>query len=137
MAGPHKLARWPGANHRMVAGTYQSGPGTPRKRLYDMTPLRRNALALLLIVIVGAVAVDLHGAGGRENSEWAQFATPVTKNLPDYLRPARDPASGTVFIRITKPGILGNGIVCSTQYCTHRYSSAQAWNADQSLLVIS
>jgi hypothetical protein len=119
----------------MVASSYQPRPCTPRKRLYDMTALR--GLALLLLVIVGAVAVDLHGAGGRENSTWADFTTAVTNRLPDYLRPESDPVSGAVFIRITKPGILGNGVVCSTQYCTHRYSSAQAWNADQSLLVIS
>jgi hypothetical protein len=28
------------------------------------------------------------------------------------------------------------GVYCSKDYCTHRYSSSQAWNADQSLLVI-
>ena len=29
------------------------------------------------------------------------------------------------------------GVYCKPAYCTHRYSSSQAWNADQSLLVIA
>ncbi len=56
---------------------------------------------------------------------------------PGYLQPTRDPTFGTPFVRITDPGReLLPGIVCKPQYCRHRYSSTQAWNADQSLLVI-
>lgn len=57
--------------------------------------------------------------------------------MPDRLAPSRDPAFGTPFVRITEPGreILP-GVFCSSKYCRHRYSSAQAWNADQTLLVI-
>jgi hypothetical protein len=31
---------------------------------------------------------------------------------------------------------MGKGLACKRSYCTHQYSSAQAWNADQSLLLI-
>lgn len=58
--------------------------------------------------------------------------------LPGYLQPVADPAFGTPFTRVTDAGheILP-GTFCKLAYCTHRYSSSQAWNADQSLLVIS
>ncbi|HEV7285557.1 MAG TPA: hypothetical protein VGN75_11930 [Kaistia sp.] len=62
---------------------------------------------------------------------------PAGTELPGYLEVTWDPAFGTEFTRITKPGMLGAGIVCREAYCSHRYSSAQAWNADQSLLVLS
>jgi hypothetical protein len=32
---------------------------------------------------------------------------------------------------------MANGGSCRPEYCTHRYSSSQAWNADQTLLVIA
>jgi hypothetical protein len=58
--------------------------------------------------------------------------------VPGYLQPASDPTFGTPFVRVTDPGrqILP-GISCRADYCRHRYSSAQAWNADQTLLVIA
>lgn len=57
--------------------------------------------------------------------------------LPGYLQPSRDPAYGTPYTRITDPGAtLGAGIACGRDMCRHRYSSAQAWNADQSLLLL-
>ncbi|MGX9118473.1 hypothetical protein ACWTU6_17660 [Mesorhizobium sp. BHbsci] len=95
----------------------------------------QRASALLLIAV--AMSLGLPAAGSRQSSEQTQFVAPVTMNLPDYLRPATDPAFGTTFTRITRPGVLGNGIACGKKYCSHRYSNAQAWNADQSLLVIS
>jgi hypothetical protein len=57
--------------------------------------------------------------------------------LPDYLVPTVDPESGLTFTRISKPGVLGHGLKCGAAYCRHRYSSSQAWNADQSLLLLS
>ncbi|WP_349509592.1 hypothetical protein [Tardiphaga robiniae] len=58
-------------------------------------------------------------------------------DLPGYLAPAADASLGTTFVRVTTPeSPMGNGMVCKRSYCTHRYSSAQAWNADQSLLLI-
>ena len=57
---------------------------------------------------------------------------------PDYLETVNDPVFGTSFTRITDPGRrLAPGISCRPAYCRHRYSSTQAWNADQSLLVIA
>ncbi|TPM14761.1 hypothetical protein [Mesorhizobium sp. B2-3-5] len=99
-----------------------------------MTLLRRHVLALLLIA--GAVFLNIYTAGGRASSVSEQSAAPAAKNLPDYLRETKDAVFGTALVRITRPGILGQGIVCGKKYCTHRYSSAQAWNADQSLLLI-
>jgi len=55
-----------------------------------------------------------------------------------YLQAARDPAFGNLMTRVTDPGgKMSGGVLCKAAYCTHRYSSSQAWNADQSLLVIS
>jgi hypothetical protein len=71
-----------------------------------------------------------------EGDASARFIAPVAMELPPYLKRAEDPVFGTTFERITQPGRLGAGVTCSTKYCTHRYSSAQAWNADQSVLVI-
>lgn len=65
------------------------------------------------------------------------LATPAMPR-PGYLQQAIDPAFGTIITRITDPGhALAPGIICNTAYCRHRYSSTQAWNADQSLLVIT
>ena len=66
------------------------------------------------------------------------FAPPAAgPPLPEYLVATKDPISGLTFTRITKPGNLGGGVQCSTRYCSHRYSSAQAWNSDQTLLLIA
>jgi len=100
-----------------------------------MTFRPRHALALLLFVAVAFF--DLHVAGGQGNSTSTLFVATPAMNLPDYLSPATDPAFGTSLTRITKPGLLGNGVTCGRGYCSHRYSSAQAWNSDQSLLVIT
>ncbi len=67
----------------------------------------------------------------------AQILSTRANSLPEYLVEAKDPVSGLMFKRVTKPGDLGNGVECSEKNCGHRYSSAQAWNADQSLLLIS
>lgn len=57
---------------------------------------------------------------------------------PDYLQPTEDPVFGTSFTRITEVGSqLLADTRCGPEHCTHRYSSSQAWNADQSLLVIA
>jgi hypothetical protein len=69
-------------------------------------------------------------------------ATPVAAApalaRPGYLQEMKDPTFGTVLIRATAPGKeMFAGISCQSEYCTHRYSSSQAWNADQSLLLIT
>lgn len=58
--------------------------------------------------------------------------------MPSYLEPTVDPVLDTTIVRITDPGrrLLPNA-ACDAAYCRHRYSSTQAWNADQSLLVIT
>ncbi|BAV47548.1 hypothetical protein MLTONO_2645 [Mesorhizobium loti] len=99
-----------------------------------MTLLRRHILAMLLIA--GAMFLNIYMAGGRESSASQPSPAQAAKNLPGYLRETTDPWSGMIFVRITEPGILGLAGVCGKKYCTHRYSSAQAWNADQSLLLI-
>lgn len=100
-----------------------------------MTSLLQRALALVLIA--GAMSLALRAAERHDNGAVAQLLAAAPMELPDYLQQTRDPAFGTVFIRITKPGDLGAGVVCGNAYCSHRYSSAQAWNADQSLLVLT
>jgi len=100
-----------------------------------MTFLRRPMLALPLIA--AAAFLDLQAAAGQDNSTSRSFVASPAMELPDYLRPTIDPVFGETFTRITKPGPLGNGVACVKDYCSHRYSSAQAWNADQSLLVIT
>ncbi|UCI07395.1 hypothetical protein [Mesorhizobium sp. B1-1-8] len=98
--------------------------------------MRFHSLAAVLFLIAAAAFLDLRVAGSHGRNLLTGFVAPVPMDLPDYLRPASDPAFGTSFVRITKPGSLGNGVVCGPKYCSHRYSSAQAWNADQSLLVL-
>src|SRR2546421_633187 len=67
----------------------------------------------------------------------ARLLFPPPMDLPAYLTPTVDSSIGTTLVRVTTPDkALGNGLACTRYYCTHRYSSAQAWNADQSLLVI-
>lgn len=59
-------------------------------------------------------------------------------SLPAYLTPTADPVSGYTMVRVTNPGAGSNSKEnCGKAYCTHRYSSSQAWNADQTLLLIS
>lgn len=67
----------------------------------------------------------------------AQVIPAPSMDLPDYLVPSVDSSLGTTLVRVTIPdSAMGNGLACKLSYCTHRYSSAQAWNADQSLLLI-
>lgn len=99
--------------------------------------MRLSPLAAALLLVCVAAFLNLRTAGSQGNNTSTAFVAPVAMNLPDYLRPATDPAFGTSFVRITKPGTLGNGVVCGPKYCSHRYSSAQAWNADQTLLLLS
>jgi hypothetical protein len=101
--------------------------------------LRRAWFGPLVLAASWALAPSLASwpAAAAEQLTSAQLASPpVAMPLPAYLQPAKDPAFGVPFTRVTKPGPLGAGIICGPGHCSHRYSSAQAWNADQSLLVI-
>ncbi len=83
------------------------------------------------------LALALSRTAVTEPIDNARFIFPPSMDLPGYLVPTVDTAIGTTFVRVTTPeSSLGNGIACKRSYCTHRYSSAQAWNADQSLLLI-
>lgn len=65
------------------------------------------------------------------------LVTPAMER-PDYLKPVTDPVTGTLITRVTDPGrTLASGMVCNEKLCRHRYSSTQAWNADQTLLAIT
>ena len=91
-------------------------------------------------VLYGAALAATSGCGALafETLATAQIVDAPPMPRPEYLQPATDPVFGTRFIRVTEPGRhLGAGIFCGQSYCRHRYSSAQAWNADQSLLAIS
>jgi hypothetical protein len=67
----------------------------------------------------------------------SQAMAAVDSVLPPYLAEASDTEAKTSFTRITKPGTLGSGIVCSAKWCSHRYSSSQAWNANQTILLLA
>ncbi|TPJ19433.1 hypothetical protein FJ425_27065 [Mesorhizobium sp. B2-7-2] len=98
-----------------------------------MTCRRRLALSMIFAI----ACLGPHAAASQASNTSTYFVATPAMQLPDYLRPTVDPAFGETFTRITKSGPLGNGVACIKDYCSHRYSSAQAWNADQSLLVIT
>jgi hypothetical protein len=105
------------------------------------TPRRRFGLSVAGFILSLATALAGVAAGYRSSADDRLASAPVlaTPPMPEpsYLEPATDPAFGTPFTRVTDPGRqLAPGLVCGRAYCTHRYSSSQAWNADQSLLVI-
>src|SRR5947209_7713001 len=85
-----------------------------------------------------AVALLVSGNAQPDTLANAQFISVPRVELPEYLVPTVDASLGTTSVRVTAPGVsMGNGVACEPSYCTHRYSSAQAWNADQSLLLIA
>ena len=96
-----------------------------------LKPIQLISATLLL-------AVGGFGAVPHENMETAKVLPTPAMPFPGYLQQVTDPTFGTSFKRITEPGrpIL-QGRLCNPAYCRHRYSSTQAWNADQSLLVIA
>lgn len=85
---------------------------------------------------------SLLAALGSAALAFVKFAsTPIVvappMSRPAYLKATTDPMFGTSFTRVTEPGrLLAPGMSCEPAYCRHRYSSTQAWNADQSLLAI-
>lgn len=84
-----------------------------------------------------AVVLALAGIAAAETLAKAKLAAASNLKLPDYLVPVTDPDTGATIVRVTTPGPLGAGLACRRAYCTHRYSSAQAWNANQTLLLIA
>ncbi|MBV9431731.1 MAG: hypothetical protein JO137_07910 [Hyphomicrobiales bacterium] len=106
---------------------------TPRRR-FGISKAYVLCFALALLAIVGASGTIL--ADEKLSSAHVLATPPMAK--PGYLAPATDPVTGTPFTRVTDPGQeMAPGLVCEQAYCTHRYASSQAWNADQSLLLIA
>jgi hypothetical protein len=96
------------------------------------------SMAKRLLIAGPLLAASTYGALADDNLATAQIT--VTSEIPEpaYLQRATDPAFGTPFTRVTDPGQETlTRMSCGQAYCTHRYSSSQAWNADQSLLVIA
>jgi len=89
-----------------------------------------GALALLGVLQGDAAAIDQLAK--------ARILPAPPMPRPAYLEPLTDPTMATVLTRVTDPGKpMAAGVVCEPGYCRHRYSSAQAWNADQTLLAIT
>jgi hypothetical protein len=90
------------------------------------------ALALVLFAAAGGWAASSEPPNPGQGRSAPDIA------LPGYLAPQVDPATGLTTVRVTDPGGTEPGDrFCHKSYCTHRYSSSQAWNADQSLLLIA
>jgi hypothetical protein len=88
-----------------------------------------------IALVAGLIATTL---GSVEPSAEISFVSGEPVDLPAYLTPTIDPVSGYRAVRVTNPGAPSNASEnCGVAYCTHRYSSSQAWNADQTLLLIS
>lgn len=96
----------------------------------SMRAVTRGLVLLVALILSGTAVANDQLAG-------AKFTNAPAMALPGYLQPAADPVFGMAYTRVTGPGEKIPGAPpCVAVYCTHRYSSAQAWNADQSLLVI-
>ncbi|WP_291990590.1 hypothetical protein [Luteitalea sp.] len=99
--------------------------------------IRVPVLALPTVAALLLLGTDATTRAVRAQAGARLIPTPAMA-LPPYLAPVVDPVFGTSFTRVTDPGRpLLPGVSCGVAHCTHRYSSAQAWNADQSLLVIA
>jgi hypothetical protein len=92
--------------------------------------------SLALAIGVAGISYTYGSNGAVSPTAKEQLASQMTE--PGYLEVMNDPMLGTKFSRVTTPGReLMAGVLCNPKYCRHRYSSAQAWNADESLLVIT
>lgn len=94
-----------------------------------------TSLACATVCFVVLLLVALFAKSGMTDS-LALLETPQIAP-PDYGGRFSDPVFGTPVQRVTEPEReLAAGVRCTGSACRHRYSSTQAWNADQSLLVI-
>lgn len=113
-----------------------TGRGCIRRTLDRLAP--RPPAAAQRALCVAALLASSVGVLAHDHLATAQVLGIPTMPRPAYLQPAIDPVFKTPFARITDPGRQNlAGVRCGSAYCTHRYSSSQAWNADQSLLVIA
>jgi hypothetical protein len=107
-------------------------------RMIDRLAPCLAVMAAQVLCAALTLAASEHGAAGYGDLAAAHVVATPTMPRPNYLQPVTDPAFKTHFTRITDPGRqMHTGISCGQAYCTHRYSSSQAWNADQNLLVIA
>jgi len=105
-----------------------------------VTCLRETLVVMAGRVFCVASLLAVSGFGALAYDELATTPIAVVPQMPrpGYLQAVTDPLFGTGFTRVTEPGrLLGAGISCKPEYCRHRYSSTQAWNADQSLLALT
>jgi hypothetical protein len=112
-----------------------SGDFLHRRQDLKVSKSRRLMVTGLLCVL--PVLLPAHRAA-QAYEALAKTRAVVTPSMPypGYLQAVTDPAFGTPFTRVTDPGQKTPGLSCKPTHCTHRYSSSQAWNADQSLLLI-
>jgi hypothetical protein len=112
-----------------------SGDFLHRRQDLKVSKSRRLMVTGLLCVL--PVLLPAHRAALAYEA-LAKTRAVVTPSMPypGYLQAVTDPAFGTPFTRVTDPGQKTPGLSCKPTHCTHRYSSSQAWNADQSLLLI-
>ncbi len=90
------------------------------------------AAIVALVLIPAGIAHDAH-----EQITSARLIATPSMPLPALGTRYMDPIFDTAVRRVTEPGrALAPRIVCARDACRHRYSSTQAWNADQSLLLI-
>jgi hypothetical protein len=98
---------------------------------------KRRARMAVLVGFMLAIACALQvSAPGSFRMLTAVIAAAVSP-LPSYLAETADLEAQTRLIRITKPGALGSGVVCSAKWCSHRYSSSQAWNSNQTMVLLA
>jgi hypothetical protein len=117
--------------------SYVHLPPSPLVALASMWG-RSEALLLSLLVSIGMVTTWTALAETVGNVATARLLRTPNLPMPAYLESVVDPVFGTTVMRVTDPGReLLPGVRCDPRYCRHRYSSTQAWNADQSLLVIA
>lgn len=110
-----------------------SASGVCLQRLPGPVVLGAAFMAVASTLLAGGVP-----AFAKDNLATAGVILAPAMQEPMHLEPATDPEFRTMFVKVTNPGTNAAGIVpCDRDYCTHRYSSAQAWNADQSLLLIT
>lgn len=124
--------RGPRSSLHVLPVTLQSACG--RLRLPETFAFkgRRVFGAALLLMAFGPGALAFDGT--------ATIPIVAERAMPrlDYRQAATDPVLGIRFVRVTEPGrLLAPGVSCKRDYCRHRYSSTQAWNADQSLVAIN
>jgi hypothetical protein len=103
-------------------------------RLDDCAPMNKISRRTLLAGAAAATTSALMCVPTRLRSS---FASSSAVEPLDYLAPAIDSKFGNKVVKVTNPNneIPGLGLTWG-RVAIHRYSIDQAWNADQSLLML-